>query len=407
MVIRKILVLTTPLLVLLTFCLPAAQADIGTTLYDTGHATVSQIPSNAQMVAGGDAWTPADYAMFPNAQHVHISCTGTNYTAEVVDFETKCVFTQSALVNWVQQHQALGLGPGTVYTNHNNIATVQADLAGFSYYFWVADQTGTKHTYNGPSNEIATQWCGYGSGTDNCPGFPGTDKIDESLVTNPAALSTVNVPVLRGETLQNSGTGNTGSTITVNLPSGIQVGDMLVIWMTWNGTSTNPTLTGWTGYTKVTNTIGIKMFTRVADGTEGSSVSIGFAPGFNESLIAADYAGVSSVTPLDPVPPSSGQINNASTTITVPGVTTTIANDELVWFGATTGPSGATPGVITVPSGFTTESAQNNTSNTIGRNEGTILADQELATAGATGNENGASSTSVVNAGVLVSLAGP
>jgi hypothetical protein len=381
---------------------PSALADGGSEMmYDASVTNISHIPSNAQLVAGGDAWTQADFNEFPNAEHVTISCTSNDYSKLVVDFESKCVFTKAALVSWIQNHQALGEGPGTVYTWYGNISTVESDLQGYNYYLWVADQTGVEHSYNGPSNEIATQWCGYG-GSGLCP---GNSFVDESLVTNPAALSGQTVPVLRGVTAWNSGSSNSTATITVNLPVGYQPGDMLIIWLVWNGTGTSPTLSGWTSYTKVTGTIGVKMFTRVATGTEGSSVSVNFASGFVYSGLCADYENVNLAAPLDPVPPNSGQINAASTTITVPGVTTSRSDDELVWFGATTGPSGSAPGTITVPTGFTAEVSQDNSASTSARNSGTILADQLEAAPGATGNRNGASSTSVINAGMLVALA--
>lgn len=235
----------------------------------------------------------------------------------------------------------------------------------------------------------------YGAGSAGGPTVGGA-VMDTSAFTV--------TPLLRGVTATNSGTGKSGSTISVPLPSGYKAGDMLIIWLEWNGTSTSPTLPGWTSYTKVTNTIGMKMFTRVADGTEGTTANVGFATGYDYAVLCADYEGVKSATPLDPIPPNSGQINNASTTITVPGVTTTQPSDELVWFGVSTGPSGTAPGVIGVPSGFTAEVAQNNSANTTGRNLGNILADKSATFIGATGNENGTSSTSVVNGGILVSL---
>lgn len=147
-----------------------------------------------------------------------------------------------------------------------------------------------------------------------------------------------------------------------------------------------------------------RRFTRVADGTEGTTANAGFATGYDYAVLCADYQGVKSAAPFDPIPPNSGQINNASTTITVPWVTATQPSDELAWFGVSTGPSGTAPGVIGVPSGFTAKVTQNNSANTTGRNLGSIFADKSATFIGATGNENGISSTSVVNGGILVSL---
>jgi hypothetical protein len=160
---------------------PAGGSQATQTMYDASVTRVSHIPPGADVVAYGPKWTNAEVDQdFPASLHVAIGDSATDYSRPVVDFESKYVFTCSGLVQWIQGHQTLGQGFGTVYTWHGNIATVQSCLAGWRYYLWVADQTGTEHSWPG-SNVVATQWCGGG----NCPGNP---YVDESLVTAPGLL---------------------------------------------------------------------------------------------------------------------------------------------------------------------------------------------------------------------------
>jgi hypothetical protein len=169
------------LLFLSTFVVTTMNAHAGTTqmtMYDASVTQISHIPTNAQMIGYGPAWRNANIDAFPNAVHVGIADSSTDYSRPVIDFEWKYTFTCAGLQQWIVGHQALHQGYGTVYTWRGNIAVVQICLAGYTYYLWVADQTGVQHSYPGPPNEVATQWCGNG----NCPGNP---YVDESLVTSP------------------------------------------------------------------------------------------------------------------------------------------------------------------------------------------------------------------------------
>ena len=199
------------------------------------------------------------------------------------------------------------------------------------------------------------------------------------------------------------------TTLSFTVPSGTQTGDYICIWCA--GNSSTRTFSA-TGYTEVDtgNTgaavNGSLLYKVASAGDLGGSVTV------TESGSASAWAGVifsvSAPGGWDPsAPTSGGQANTASTTITVPGLTTTTSGDLLVWVGAVrAGAAGGTAGTITPPTGFTTAVAEAKSSSTSLANIGVLLATTTQATAGATGSENGTSSVSQANAGLLLAFAG-
>jgi hypothetical protein len=60
---------------------------------------------------------------------------------------------------------------------------------------------------------------------------------------------------------------------SVNLPSSIVSGDLLLIFFRFN-TACNATITGWTRFSSVANTVQWAAFSRLADGSEGATVTV-------------------------------------------------------------------------------------------------------------------------------------
>lgn len=213
-------------------------------------------------------------------------------------------------------------------------------------------------------------------------------------------------------TLRAASTASTGTTaggaapLNFTIPAGTQPGDILVIWC-YAGTSSviSWSATGWTAVTVVSGTSGAcQLLYRVATGAEGSTVTVTCSAPEQWAGVIAGYYNINSVSPFDPAP-ASGQINTSSTTVAAGSITTTLAGDKLLWFGAIDAGSGGTPAVLTVPSGFTAEVTQVSTSAASGTNVGVIFGDVTKATAGATGAENGTAASGHVNAGCLISVA--
>ncbi len=140
-----------------------------------------------------------------------------------------------------------------------------------------------------------------------------------------------------------------------------------------------------------TTSIGAALYYKPVSTSEPS----GYTWIFNSSQQAAGgivaYAGVDNTTPVDA---SIAQYNDATAAIVVPSLTTTAPNDRLVFFAAVTTGTSVTP-----PAGM----AQQWVVSTEGTTSG--MADQVLASAGATGNRVGTSGASNnSNIGQLVAL---
>lgn len=213
------------------------------------------------------------------------------------------------------------------------------------------------------------------------------------------------MPTLRaGSAAVTTGSG-TATTLIFTVPSGTQVGDTIVIWCFGNIAAHTQSATGYaslaaTNTGSATCSGGVLSKTAVL-GDLGGSVTV------TRSGSATTWGGVifavGATAGFDPTPADGGQINLASTTLTVPGQTTTLNGDLIVWpAGVKSGSAGGTPATITIPAGFTTQVAQSNTTSTTVVNAGVILATATQTSAGATGNENGSVSVSQANGGMVI-----
>lgn len=138
--------------------------------------------------------------------------------------------------------------------------------------------------------------------------------------------------------------GITPGSLTLPLPSGLQVGDVVVGWVT-NEFFGSPgvgfscpvanTPSGWNlsqTFSNVLGTMGI--FFRVIDGTEGSTVTFsatGTAGGFSHPNITALLVGLSGANKLKTIDVTSyGNFLAGSSGCVIPGVVTTAQNDLLI-----------------------------------------------------------------------------
>lgn len=133
-----------------------------------------------------------------------------------------------------------------------------------------------------------------------------------------------------------SGTTSPADNCTVNLPSGIQVGDLLLITICTTGefnTFTTPTGDGWS--LVASNTFGANnaaAYIKVADGSEGATQSI-LKGGFSAwTASSARFSGVDQATPQD-VPATTLANGSGNTDQYAPAITTTTDNAMVVWLG--------------------------------------------------------------------------
>ena len=205
------------------------------------------------------------------------------------------------------------------------------------------------------------------------------DQFTYNLGSSLAAIT------LRGAT---SNTNNTGATtLSLSIPTGVAAQDVLLAQVVVEGGSginvTSPA--GWTQIRRddsaaATGGSGFPamsavLYDHVATASEPATYSWTFSASEEASGGIADYAGVNTATPIDA---SSGQPNNdtgSSATMTAPSVTTTFANDTLIFFGAYDAYLSWTP-----PPGMTQRWDITSSQYT-----GAYMADQALTAAGPTG----------------------
>lgn len=125
-------------------------------MYDS--VNPSQIPRNAQMVAGyGNGlyeWTAADWALFPSAVHISIDVNGSDPAGcGVLDVERYDASPQTAAI-WIKERVATGHA-ATIYCSRSTMPAVQKACSGLNYVIWVADYTGQPHAIPGT---VATQY---------------------------------------------------------------------------------------------------------------------------------------------------------------------------------------------------------------------------------------------------------
>ena len=226
-------------------------------------------------------------------------------------------------------------------------------------------------------------------------------------------------PVLRGAHGFNVGA-STSVNLNVTFPTSLAVGDFMFVWVAEGGS----TAVSWScsapvsgnAFTTVTELAGAsnqaQLLYKTADSQDVTNAAGSTAYTVVCSvahLCVAVAAAYSNVGGFDPVPTTSGQANTSSTTVSVPGITTTINGDILVWLGQTSTGAGGAPAAITQAAGFTAQTTESDAATTsgAGTNSGMLMADFTQTTAGATGAENGTLASGHANVGFMFALSGP
>ena len=211
--------------------------------------------------------------------------------------------------------------------------------------------------------------------------------------STPAQLSVKRGIALRSAT---GATVTSGTSITLNKPSGTASGDVLIAAIEISGTTTVAAPSGWALIRSTSSGSALTQATYVhpAGASEPSSYQWQFSSSRLASGIVAAYVGVNGTTPVDV---SSGGSSSGSTSIVAPSLTTTTAGDLLI--GAFGGAGNAS---VTPATGMLEENEQlAGTGNTRIVVE---LSDQQLGAAGATGTRTATLSKSGANVGQLIAL---
>ena len=198
--------------------------------------------------------------------------------------------------------------------------------------------------------------------------------------------------LLRAAATGNNGTG--GSTLTISVPAGTQSGDVMVahvIVRTAGNSIAAPA--GWNIVLRQdsTSSIATATYVKVAGSAEPASYTWSFGTSGEASGGIADYTGVDTTTPVDA---AHAQYNASTSNVDNSGVTTTVANDMLVY---AVGIVAATS--VNVPAGFT--QVWRTTSNSSTTSE---MSQEILAPVGATGTIHGTLSSANSNITMLIAL---
>ena len=187
-----------------------------------------------------------------------------------------------------------------------------------------------------------------------------------------------------------------GSSVTVNVPTGVQPGDVLVAHIGVRGNSSIGAPSGWSLVRRDTasTTVEQAIYIHVVPywPAEPASYTWTFNAGNNAAGAIADYIGVSNATPVDV---SGGQANTSSTSIVAPSITIAAADNadqllNLYTVANVTGfvlPSGTNPEYGYIPGGIS-----------IG------MSDLPLFASGSTASETATAYVAAANLGAEVAL---
>ena len=148
----------------------------------------------------------------------------------------------------------------------------------------------------------------------------------------------------------------TSSSATVSLPSGYASGDLLIVFLTV-GSYTPTTPSGWTLTTQIgTGPDTFYAYTRVSNGTEGSSITFSLSGSTWWTALSLAYSGTSTTSPVNASGTAAGATPVASpVTAAVGSITTTVANTLLLYAVSPSGSKNtAQTTSLTAPSGFGT-----------------------------------------------------
>jgi hypothetical protein len=124
------------------------------------------------------------------------------------------------------------------------------------------------------------------------------------------------------ESVATGGNATPTSPLSVPLPSGISSGDLLIVFVSNGSSRTATTPTGWTLVAGTSNSGGFyRVYQRIADGTEGSTLSVTLSNTANFNSVAFRISGHNATTPVNV-----SATDNTSNNVVSPSVTTTVEN---------------------------------------------------------------------------------
>jgi hypothetical protein len=199
-----------------------------------------------------------------------------------------------------------------------------------------------------------------------------------------------NSPIFRASSVVGSG-GTKVTSLVVNSPTGVVDGDILITQVLTYTTSANITTpAGWTLISKNTSGTGGGQIASSIYWKKAASEPASYTWNFG----VLTFAGVDILAYYNALEPTSPYEFNFGTQnsnqVTSQGVTTSVDNEMLIYFGGIMG-----TGVISTPTGMTQR---------LGGSSGPQVAEQVIATAGSTGSRTGVASATGNNVGQLLAI---
>jgi uncharacterized protein YbdZ (MbtH family) len=315
-------------------------------------------------------------------------------TCTVIQAETynsNCVVNDGSTGNYTEGAGPVDVIVGTVGAGLHTINTSDGDAGYFAK--WMGSNINptnglTKFTLSSDQLSVSANFMGSTVPNNFTDSFTISDPTatPTPTPTSPSGIS------LRASAIGNNGSG--GATLTIGLPAGTTSGDVMVahvIVRTAGNAITPPA--GWSLVLRqdTQSAIATATYVKVAGSSEPATYTWSFGTAGEASGGIASYIGVDTTTPVDA---SHAQYNSSTSNVDNSGVTTTAANDMLVYavgiIVVTT---------VNVPTGFTEEWRTSSKTST------TSEMSQELfASVGATGIIHGTLTSANSNITMLIAL---
>src|SRR5437867_2813928 len=149
-------------------------------------------------------------------------------------------------------------------------------------------------------------------------------RADTVIHLAPARAETATIDYV----VSSSNSNKIGSNVKIDMPTGVQVGDLLVAAIYTRG---KPTVTSPAGWTFIRHNGKGRLYYRLADGTEPGTYTWTLSKEENGAGSIVVYRGVD---PTSPINADSGKKKKDSDRITAPSVSTTVDGAQLVGFYA-------------------------------------------------------------------------
>src|SRR6266699_2090333 len=261
-------------------------------------------------------------------------------------YNSSCVVNDGSTGSYTQ-----GLGPvvvivGTIGEYLHSISTSDGDAGYFAK--WMGNNINptnglTKFTVSSDQLTVSANFTGSSAPNNFTDSFTITSSTATPTPTPTPPTGSIS---LRAAAIGNNGAGD--STLTIGLPAGTRSGDVMVAHVIVHpaGNTITPPA-GWSPVLRQDSPSAISTvsYVKVAGSSEPETYTWSFGTSGQASGGIASYIGVNTTTPVDA---SHAQYNPSTSNVDNSGVTTTVANDMLVYAVGI-----AVQTTVNVPAGFT------------------------------------------------------